>query len=211
MLNSLLKKRQWFFVALLGFTPLFIAAQCAEKIQNLPITFTINQSTEFEADIDQAMGQANIKVENGKIPQGAPTVPLPINIKETFDISNDPNIIKYGQKIDSIEIRAINVEVIQNSVNIDIPRVNILIGDKNTEPSQEVGYHSGIKANTTGQIENIIKNSAMTQTINKYLIKFAFAIGASTTIEVKGGQAAPKGKVKLKMIFDLKFTVKPLK
>lgn len=206
------RKFGWRYVLLMSmvFAPWLMAAQCWSKVQNTAIPVEISKDFDFDVDIDQYTQGKFQNVQGGKLPDQAPPVEIPIDVKQEVDISNDPNIQKYGTKVAGIDINKMEIQVVSNTANINVPRVNILMGDKGQKPTTVVGYLSGIPA---GQkpTENVIKDDAGRNAISSYLTKFKFAFGAGTKLTVKGGDSVPKGKIKLKIKMTVVFRITPLK
>jgi hypothetical protein len=191
-------------LSLVVFAPWLMAAQCWSKIGQIPFKFTVERSIDLdEINIDQYTKDVKTGPD-GKVPKGAPEVKLPIDVKENLDISDDANIKKYGTKITKIEINKMEVQVVSNSVNIDIPKVELKMGTVKATPSDLIGYLTGIPAKTT-PTENIIKTDAARTTISNYMTKYAFSFGAMTTLVVKEGMSKPAGKLKMKVNLAITF------
>lgn len=194
---------------LVAFAPWLMAAQCWSKIQNITIPLEISRTIDLdEINIDQYTGKVPSK--DGKIPTGSPDVKIPINVTQKLDISDHSIIKQHGRKVASIDIQSMEVQVVTNSVNINIPRLDIKMGDLNKTPNTIVGYLSGIPANKT-LTENIIKDSAGRQAASTYLTKFALTFGAYTTLIAKAGTPVPKGKLKLSIKLKVVFQIQPAK
>lgn len=192
-------------LSLVVFAPWLMAAQCWSKISQIPFKFEVSRSIDLdEIDISQYTAKYNIPTKDGKVPAQAGEFKVPIDVTEKMDISNDPNIQKYGGKISKIEINKMEIQVVSNSANINIPRVDLSMGETNGTPDKLIGYLTGIPAAQT-PTENIIKDDAARSTISGFLTKYAFSFGAKTTLVVKGGQNKPEGKLKMKVNLTITF------
>ena len=193
------------------------AAQCGKKLNDLKnkaaVTVTINRDIEFDVDIDQLVKEANIKADkNGKIPKGVPSQKIPIDITQTFDMSDDPNFKKYGRKLVGAKVKSLKLTPIDNTLNVDLPKIEFYVDDIGQSPLRyKIGELSGIKAKETGNPKEIIQSSGAVQTLEKFLLKFKFDFGAKTQLILKGGDPVPSGKLRLKASFSVEVKIAPLK
>lgn len=200
-------------LCLVATAPWLMAAQCWSKIQNATIPVTISESTSFDVDIDEYT-KGKFAGMTGTLPKGTPETSFPIDVKQDIDLTSNAQlksaIDKYGNKVASVVIEKMEVQVDSNTATIDIPRVDLKMADKGATPKDLIGYLSGIPA---GQkpTENIIKDDAARTTISAYLTKFMFSFGASTKITAKEGTAVPKGKIKMTLNFTVTINIQPLK
>lgn len=197
--------------------PMLMGAVCGDLFNkakdNANITFTIERSIEFELDIDKYLDKSQIKDDgSGKIPAQAPTVSSPVEMPaQEFDISDHPDVQKYGSKVRYVNPQEVIVSAISNSANIDLPQIDVSMSEFSKDSFSVIGNLSGIPAGKTTSGENLIKSAGASDTIGRLLLQFKFKYKAKTTLVVKGGQAVPKGKIKLKIRFKVKFSVNPFK
>lgn len=207
-----LRSRPWMSLFLsAALLPWLVAAQCANAV----IPFPIKKDFDFTIDIDALAGQAlkdkNVSAENGKIPQGAPDINVPIKIEKTIDLQDDPNVKQYGNKLSYVEINAINVTVKTNTANIPLPTLKVEMSNKGAAQFQVVGDLRSIKAGETGLIENMIKTDAQRTLAGSYILKFAFDIRAVSEYILKAGMEVPKGKIDVVIGVDVKLGLAPFK
>ncbi len=205
------------FLSVVFVAPLLGAAQCGSKLNDLKnkaaVTVTINRDVEFDVDIDQIVKDANIpKTKDGKIPTQAPKQEAPIDIVQTFDMSDDPNFKKYGRKLIGAKVKSLKLTPVQNSLNVDLPPIEFYVDDVGKKPlAYKIGTLDGIKAKETGTSKEIIKSAAAVATLEKFLLKFKFDFGAKSKLVLKGGDPIPSGLIRLKASFTVEVKIAPLK
>ncbi len=191
--------------------PLLTAAQC---LQNANIPFPIKRDFEFTVDIDQAaaqsLGKSGVqKTPEGKIPQGAPDVPVPVDIEQLVDLSDDSNVQKYGSALKHVKVNSVKVTALENTVNVALPALTLKMSDKDKSNEQEVGSLRSINPGETGAIDDMIKTEAQKDAAGRYIVKFAFNIKALSQYTLKAGMEVPKGKIKLKISIDVVLSLNP--
>jgi hypothetical protein len=203
--------RSFFLLALVLF-PWLTAAQC---LSNATIPFPIKKDFTFTVDIDKAAGDALSKqgvqqTPDGKIPDGAPDVPVPVEFEQVVDIRDDSNVKKYGNKLSYVEINSVLVTTTENSVNVPLPSLVVRMSNLDKSNEQEVGSLRSINAGEVGVIGDMV-DASKRDLAGKYILQFAFNTKALAQMTLKAGMPVPKGKVTLKLTVDVKLGLSPFK
>ena len=208
MKRSRLKLLPLLAIVLVSFS--MTGAMC-ENLADIRVRIT--EDMEFDLDVDAALSAAGVTPTNGKIPAGVPSMPVPIAVKKSLDLSGQAEIAKYKSKLKEVYINSITVEVVgDNTLTVDIPPVEISMGSAGTTDfsSGLIGTFPGITAGSKGEKKQMSWESGGQKKASDLIVQFSFAMQAATKLLIKGGLDAPGGKVRLKVTLDLTFTVNPL-
>ncbi|MCB9641364.1 MAG: hypothetical protein H6727_20860 [Myxococcales bacterium] len=191
--------------------PLLTAAQC---LQNANIPIPIKRDFELDVDIDkfasESLSKSGVqKTPEGKIPDGAPDVSVPVEVEQLVDLTDNPDVQKYGSALKHVKINSVKVTALENTVNVALPTLTLKMSDKDKSNEQEVGSLRSINPGETGVIDDMIKTEAQKDAAGRYIVKFAFNLKALAQYTLKAGMKVPKGKMKLKISIDVVLSLNP--
>jgi hypothetical protein len=209
-----MSRRRWLrvFVLSLLLFPFLTAAQCISKAKDITIDIPpFDQSLEFDVDIDALVAKKGVKADaDGKLPAQSPEVTIPFDVAEEVDFSDDANVKKYGSKISYVKVELITVTPVTNSVNVDLPTLQIQMSERGKDNYQTVGTLDSIKAGATNT-QNLVSDAAGKAHLEAMLLKFGFNLKAKAAFVLKPGMPIPKGKLKLKVRLKFQLGVSPFK
>lgn len=195
--------------------PILTAAQCGLQDLGIPLP-EIKKSFTFTADIDklaaEALKKKNIQTADGTIPKQAPAVSVPVDITESYDLRENPDVKKYKGKIKYVGVSdvKINVTPTENTSNTDIPVLDLSMRGLKGGDFEKIGEIGPIKAGATGTTYQAIANGKA-PSVEKYLKTLKIDINAKTALQLKGGDKVPKGKITLRVDLSLKLKITPFK
>lgn len=135
---------------------------------------------------------------------------------EQVDLSNEEDLKKYVEagKVKSVEIKSIRYVIEQNTLNFDMPRLDVYMGGfdaQDTSDAALVAVIDSITAGWTGQ-DAVQFAEGGRETMSSYLLgyKFAFIGKADITIDTAVTRTIPDGLLAGRVEVDVQFTVDPL-
>ncbi|NOZ85877.1 MAG: hypothetical protein GXP49_06375 [Deltaproteobacteria bacterium] len=211
------KVRVWLeLVAVLSFAVFLTGGLCEDLGQ---VTFTIDQETdEITIDLDQALADAvNAGLIEGwdqlpaqqciKMKNGLVVYPDAMDIDLQNNSKEGPTVMKYRGHIKSIQINELKYTVTENSATIDIPGVDLFVGDFGADKDalQWVASAPEVKAGDTGdypiQVTNDLQN--ILGGIIKNDMKFSYTFKVTYKGDICKGQQLGSLTLKAKMVVEV--------
>jgi len=171
---------------------------------------------------EQVVGPVEVPLEGlleVEIPAGSPPVtrwlgPPPADLDLMDPDSGEPKLAKYKDKVRRIEIRRISYRVSENSLNRDLPPLEIYfapagsvgLGADPAEASRAVRYgQTGtLKAGQTQSTRVAITPEAgATDKVADIMTTLSFASIFGTHLTLKAGDTVPSGKMKIEIGLQL--------
>jgi len=180
----------------------------------------------FDFSLDASALVSQLETQLGISLQGQTEIPTGVDINQSFtvdvppapvDLSDNQDLKKYidAGKVKGVTVKYVRVDVVSNSLNYDIPQVEVYLDNVNasgiTSSSSLIGVTSEIPA---GQIVNgeLGFTTDGRQILSDYLLSLSFAFLARTevTIDTSVSRLVPAGQLAGKITLGLYFTVDPL-
>jgi hypothetical protein len=124
---------------------------------------------------------------------------VPVTVKNDYDLSTEaPDYAQFAsQNIVSVSVDSIVFNITQNTLNVDTPTLTVSLQPQTGGGAAEiVGTIPAVRAGQTGSVA-VVFGAGGQATLKKFMDNFKtrFSVLVTGDVVVKGGQAAPTGKL----------------
>lgn len=217
--------------SILAFPLALLTAGCG-MFDSASAGIAINVPTQtFEFDLDAGVVKAELQqyLDDNGIPvdlTGKTEIPSEVpDFQQTFtletppeqvDLSNEQDLKKYIEagKVKSVKVKSVIYIIEQNSLNFDVPRLDMFMGGIDAQDTSEaslVAVVDSIAAGWTGQ-DNVQFPEDGREVMSNYLLgyKFAFIGKVDIAIDTAVTRTIPSGVLAGRVEVSVQFTVDPI-
>ena len=182
----------------------------------LDLSVQVKDPTTIQISLVKALTEAKIPAVDGKIPAGIDRLVMMKYVMSTnlkTDSRSKETFQKYGNKIHSIYINRIWLTVEENTMSVDLPKVNVSIAPIGSKDFSD-GHIATFMPIVAGQknIEpTLLWESDGQKKVIKVLKDYALQVEVSAPVRIKSGMPYPikgKGMLSMTLIVEMTFVLK---
>lgn len=181
------------------------------RVTDVPVL--VKEELVFNFNPASALAKAGIQNVNGRVPASINRT-VDVSFTESFDIRNRKEIKEYGGKLKTVYINIIQISVEKgkNTLNIDLPGMDLAMSSLNAADFSQgkIGSFPKIQAGAS-EIQSPIQWTTDGYGKAVELLKgFSFDMLALSQIQVRGGMSYPLGEVEVRVKLEITFVFNPI-